>query len=124
MDPENLYGLGDPTDPLVGGYIQIPRGLADQSDPDAVYSNADYRVLIKRKAASYRVKMTREVIFSYLIGYGARCKINDDDPRQVVIDPYDQSALTQFERWHVLNRGFKPAGISVDFEKTRDWEPL
>jgi hypothetical protein len=124
MDPENLYGLGDPTDPLVGGYIQTPRGLADQGNPDAQYPDIDYRVIIKRKAASFRVKMTREVLFNYLIGYGSRCKINDDETLKVTIDPYDQNSLTQFERWHVLNRGFKPAGISVEFEDTRDWEPL
>lgn len=120
-DRDNCFGFRDDTDSDVttGGYLPGVNGLVDQSDQDAQYSDEDYRVLILRKAASFRSKMTRLNLFNYVLGYGARVAIDDDTDHVVIMDPSDQDALTQFERWHILNRGFKPAGTRVEFETTR-----
>lgn len=109
-------GFSDDENP--GGYLTTQEGLEDQSDPDSVMTNVDYRYLIKQKAASYRKKMTREILFEYLIAFGCQCKIEDEETLSVWIDPVRYSDFDQWTRNYIETRGFKPAGISVRFRDT------
>lgn len=117
VDPDNDTGFRDDTDPTVttGGYLGSIRGLPLVSDPDAQMSDADFRFLIRQKAASYRSKFTRENAFLYLLAFGSRCKIDDDDVLSVEFDPVSYYDLDAWQKNYVITKGFKPAGVSTRF---------
>jgi hypothetical protein len=71
-------------------------------------SDEDYRYLIRQKAASYRKSATREILFSYLIAFGARCKIDDDTDLKIEIDQDRYDDLDNWTRNYIETRGFKP----------------
>ncbi|MBV6340978.1 DUF2612 domain-containing protein [Candidatus Magnetobacterium casense] len=113
----NHHGFFDDSDPTVdlGGYVTTTRGLDSISDPGNM-SDADYRKLIRQKAASYRKKMTQEILFNYLIESGARCKIDDTTTTYTVtIDPYRYYDIDEWRMNYIVTKGFKPAGIKVEF---------
>jgi len=114
-DPNWETGFGDETDPTVGGYFADESGLPLVANEDQKMNDADYRKLLKQKAASFRKRATRETLFDYLIAFGARCLIDDDTGQDIVFDPIDYYALTDFDKWYAINKGFKPATISTSF---------
>jgi len=113
----------------IGGHLVTQRGLneidkitQDQENSPAVYtgeyiSDAEYRKLIRQKAASYRKTMTRENLFVYLNAFGARCNIDDDTAYNVVINPFTYYDLNEWQKWYVIRRGFRPAGIQIKFSE-------
>jgi hypothetical protein len=111
-------GTGFADDENPGGYMTTLEGLESQTNPGAEMSDEDYRFLIRQKAASYRKKMTREILFLYLIAFGARCKIDDDTDLNVKIDMDTYDDFDEWTRNYVETRGFKPAGISVKILET------
>ena len=110
--------LGFSDDENPGGYLTTLAGLYSATNPGTTISNAEYRKLIRQKAESYRSKMTREILFGYLIASGARCKIDDDTTFYVEIDMLRYSDLNNWTREYIKTRGFKPGGILVDFVDT------
>ncbi len=116
-DVDNRTGFFNDDDSVeTGGYMTARAGLPDQSDPTATMSDADYRYLILQKAASYRSKMTHTNLYSYLLAFGSRCKIDDSTDMENIIQPQNWYALNDFFQNYVGTRGFKPAGIRVQFE--------
>lgn len=117
VDPDNNTGFKDDTDPTVttGGYLGTIRGLALVSDPNQQMTDEDFRFLIRQKAASFRSKFTRENAFLYLLAFGSRCKIDDDDVLQVVFDPVNYYDLNEWEKNYVITKGFKPGGVGTRF---------
>jgi hypothetical protein len=110
------YGFKDDENP--GGYLTTLLGLDSLAYPGNTISDADYRKLIRQKAESYRSKMTREILYLYLIASGARCKLDDETTLAVEIDMVRYADLNNWTREYIETRGFKPAGISVDFLDT------
>ena len=108
--------LGFSDDENPGGYLTTSQGLDSITNPGTTIPDADYRKLIRLKAESYRSKMTREVLFAYLITSGARCKIDDDTTFYVEIEPARYADLNQWTKNYITTRGFKPAGILVSFD--------
>ncbi|NIS15872.1 MAG: DUF2612 domain-containing protein, partial [candidate division Zixibacteria bacterium] len=111
QDPDKTFK----TDETPGGYLGSREGLFDQDDPDAEMNDADYRYLIRQKAAAFRNKATREILFLYLIAFGCQAKIDDDETLTVWLDPVRYADLNSWSRNYIETRGFKPAGISVRF---------
>jgi hypothetical protein len=111
QDPEK----GFTTSTLAGGYLPSKNGLEDQADPDATMPDAEFRKLIRQKATAYRSKMTHEIMFLYLIAFGAQCVLDDDETYQLWIDPVRWQDLNHLTRNYIETRGFKPACISVNF---------
>lgn len=110
VDHDNKLGFFDDTDTVeIGGYMVKTNGLVAVDGSDM--SDADYRYLIRQKAASYRKKMTRVNLFNYLIAFGTKCLIDDDTRFEVELDPLKYYALNEWEKWYAINKGFKPAGI-------------
>lgn len=113
-DPDNDHGFLDDTDTVeTGGFLGSVKGLADQDDPDAKITDANFRYLIRQKAASYRKKMMRETLFLYLIAFGGRCKIDDDTTLTVVIDPVTYHDFDHWTQYYIPTRGYNPGGIKV-----------
>jgi hypothetical protein len=106
-------GFADTSDPsvTVGGYLTTTRGLVDQSDPDAMMADKDFRYLIRQKAKALRRLMTYDNLASYMVAFGHRAKIDDSGDLVVVIDPFD--APDEWTRWYIENRGFSPVGIKI-----------
>lgn len=105
---------GFKSDTKPGAYLGTREGLVDQSDPDAEMSDPDFRKLIRQKAAAYRSKATHEILFLYLIDFGAQCHLDEDD-LEVWIDPVRYADLNSWTKNYIETRGFKPAGITVRF---------
>jgi hypothetical protein len=140
-DPENIFTLrrlgytGDPDNSTgfynetggdgTGGYLTSLEGINSKTSPGSTIADADYRRLIRGKAKTLRKKMTVENLFTFLLRFGARCKIDDDTAHTVIIDPADLDDLNGWERWYASTKGFKPGGISVDFQtRLRHKEPI
>jgi hypothetical protein len=122
-DPDNSQGfeeiedLGGGDYLYLGGFLVTQRGLNSITHPGEKISDVDYRRLIRQKAASYRKKMTRYNLFNYLYTFGSRCTIDDETAMKVVISPVTYYDLNEWEKWYVMTRGFKPAGIQVIFSE-------
>jgi len=100
----------------LGGYFQTQTGLESQTNPGAEMSDADYRYLIRQKAEIYRSKMTKQKLFEYLITFGSKCLIDDATKFVVEIQPFTYYEINQWAKNYIETKGFKPAGISIDFE--------
>lgn len=126
-DPDNKTGWANDDDATVttGGYITSSDGLYSQRSPGTEMSDTDYRYLIRQKAASYRSKMTHQVLFEYLIAFGTKCLIDDDTRFVVELDPLDYYAINGWAKNYVVTKGFKPAGIKVQFaDNVRDGDTI
>jgi hypothetical protein len=116
-DPNNQRGFLDDTEAvLTGGYMVGPEGLESQTDPGADMSDADYRYLIRQKAAALRSRMTERNLFDYLIAFGTRCKIdNDSTVFTSDIDPQNYYDTNAWAKHYIETRGFAPSGLTVQF---------
>ncbi|MCK5610787.1 DUF2612 domain-containing protein [Candidatus Pacearchaeota archaeon] len=110
-------GFSDEDYPSEGGYFADENGLPLVESPDQQMDDAGYRRLLKQKGSSFRSKAIRENLFKYLIDFGSRCLINDDNQMDIEFDPIDYYSLSDFEKWYVINKGFKPAAISTGFRE-------
>ncbi len=117
--------LNDDDSVELGGYIDSYGGLPSITDPGALMTDIDYRFLIRQKAASFRSEMTHTNLYSYLLAFGARCKIDDDTQFQNKIDPQNFNDLDSWQKWYVEKKGFKPGGVGVRFKgNIRDQEDI
>lgn len=107
-------GFADDDDPVVGGYLSSDTGLMDGTEARMI--DADYRILLKQKSKLLRRKMTHENLYNYLLEFDARCVLNDGGTLTVEIEPINDADLTDWERWYILNKGFKPAGVKVEIQ--------
>ena len=113
-DPDNRFGLA--TDALTeGGYLTGDDGCLSKSDPGSYISDEDFRLYIRAKAAAFREKATREILYNYILQFGFRCKLIES-MRAVEIEPSNYDDLDYFMRYFILNRGFRPAGISISIK--------
>ena len=121
-DPDNNHGFCDNSDPTVttGGWLTSEKGLAAKDGSQM--SDAEFRKLIRQRAASYRKFMTRENLFSYLLAFGSRCIIDDDTAKRVEMDPVTYYDLDDWQKNFVITRGFKPGGIAVFFREMMRYE--
>lgn len=124
VDNGDFYnGFSDQNDPDSGGYFADANGLPLVSDPLQKMDDVEFRALIKQKAASLRKKATITNLFNYLLAFGTRCNVNDDEKLHLEYDPLDYYAVDNFYKWYIINKGFKPAGISTEFRANmRDGE--
>ena len=115
QDPDKSFA--DTSDPTVtvGGRLTTLTGLVDEDATDPNMSDTDFRYLIRQKASAYRTDMTRRNLFNYLLAFGSRCEIDDDTAHTVAIDPISYYDLNNWAKTYVAEKGFKPAGISIDF---------
>ena len=110
-DPDNHYGLA--TDALTeGGYMTGDDGCSSKSDPGTYLSDEDFRLYVHAKAETFRRKATRAIMYNYILQFGSRCKLNEGT-RSVEIEPYSYDDLNYAVRYHLTNRGYRPAGITV-----------
>ena len=126
-DLDNKTGWEDDSDATLttGGYITGYDGLVSQRNVGSEMSDADYRYLIRQKAASYRKKATRENLYSYLVTFGTKCLIDDDTKFVVEFDPFEYYAINSWSKNYVTTKGFKPAGIKVQFrDNIRDEDTI
>ena len=87
-------------------------------DDNSLMPDDEYRVLLKQKAEMFRSQMTDFNLIKYFLIYGAPVTIDEEDILTVVVTPDNDGDLTQWERWYILNKGFKPAGIKVKITHT------
>ena len=124
-DESNLMGFGDEDDPIVGGYLAGEEGLELVDGDGQLMGDIGYRRLLHQKASAFRTVATRLNLFNYLLTFGSRCLIDDDDTMDIVFDPINYYDLSQWEKWYAINKGFKPAGISTSFrENMRDGDEI
>ncbi len=116
-DPENLHGLADDSDATVttGGYMGTYEGLVLQPDPEAQETDTNYRYLIKQKGTTYRKRMTASNLETYLEAFGARCILDESTTGVIEIDPLRWNDLTDWDRYYIIYKGFRPAGLEVRF---------
>lgn len=120
-DFDNDHGFYNPIDGT-GGYLSSLKGC---NAVDGSYmSDDDYRDLILAKAATFRTKATREEFFSYLLQFGARCILDDDDKFQLEIEQVTWDDFNHWQRNYVLTKGFDPAGVKVTFKDNLTPEEL
>lgn len=113
---DEYTGFSEEDEPELGGYLIDENGL-DTGDGELM-SDADYRVLLKQKAALIRSKMTEENLIEYFLVFGCPIAIDDSNNLVVHITPNNDADLSQWERWYIENHGFKPAGIRVEMDTT------
>lgn len=101
-----------PADGSSGGYLTGLDGLPSQSDPGAYMSDAEYRALIRVKAATFRKKATPEVLYSYLLEFGNRCLITESRGR-VTITPESFDDWNYWVRNYIQSAGYHPGGIRI-----------
>ena len=114
-DPENHHGLA-PDDLSTGGYLYRDDGLPSKADPNSFVDNPTYRLYIRAKAAAFRRRATRDTLYNYALQFGVRPKIIEG-VRSIQIQPSDYDDLTMYLRYHLIHRGFRPAGIEVSIYK-------
>ncbi|MCP4604477.1 MAG: DUF2612 domain-containing protein [Proteobacteria bacterium] len=113
-DPDNDHGFYNDDDSVeTGGRMINDDGLAALDGSQM--SDTDFRFLIRQRAASFRTKMTRANLFNYLLAFNCRCKIDDDTEHVVSLTPVTYQQLNSWAQNYIEDRGFKPAGVSVDF---------
>ena len=113
-DPDNHYGLA--TDALTeGGYLTGDAGILHQTAPGGADDDT-YREFIRSKAATFRLKATREVLFNYLKFFGCRWKIVEG-VRSVELEPCDYDLVNYYVRNYIETLGFRPAGIQVTIKQ-------
>lgn len=113
-DPDNHHGLA--TDALTeGGYLTGDDGCPSKSDPGAYVSDAEYRLYIRAKAATFRKKATREILHNYFLQFGVRSRITEGT-RTVEIEPSSYNDVDYSIRYHLTNRGYRPAGIAFSIK--------
>lgn len=110
-DPENNHGLA-PDSLATGGYLSADDGCLSKSDPGSYVSDAVFREYIRAKAATFRKKATPEVMFEYILRFGVRSVLNEDE-LECEIEPYSYDDMSLFLRNYIETRGFRPAGIKV-----------
>lgn len=116
VDNGDFYnGFSDENDPESGGYLADEIGLPLIADPSQKMDDVKFRALIEQKAASLRKGATITNLFNYLLAFGTRCNVNDDEKLHLEYDPLDYYAVDNFYKWYIINKGFKPAGISTEF---------
>jgi hypothetical protein len=113
---DEYTGFGEDDEPELGGFLVDEDGL-DTGDGEYM-NDADYRVLLKQKAASFRSKMTDENLVAYFLVFGAPVTLDESETLVVNVTPENAGDLTQWERWYIQNKGFKPAGIRVKIDET------
>lgn len=121
IDPDNDHGFYDPND-STGGYFSSITGC--NAIDGSYMSDEDYRDLILSKAATFRKKATREQFFTYLLQFGARCILNDDDKFKLEIEQVTWDDFNHWQRNYVLIKGFDPAGVDVTFKDNLTPEEL
>ena len=114
LDDELYTCMGEEGEPELGGYLVDEDGL-DTGD-GAMMSDENYRVLLKQKAALICAKMTDIALYEYMLVYGASSDVDSSNTLHVKIQPENDSDLTQWERWYVQNKGFKPAGVRIELQ--------
>lgn len=114
-DADNSQGLSSVNDSSYGGYLASVHGLNSITNPGALITDADYRSLIKAKGKTFKRRMTHRNLYTFILTFGARVKINDDTNFRVVLDASEYDDLNSWERWYAMTKGFKPAGIAVNF---------
>ena len=102
---------GDPT----GGYlVSSYNGLASITNPGDLMGDDDYRELILFKAANFRQRATEERIYLSLVLYGITCDVETITNGEIDITPQTPGEMTHYQRWYLLNKGFRPAGIKLN----------
>jgi len=114
-DPDNEHGLAPPSLDE-GGYLTSNEGIASQVDPGTYISDAEYRKIIRAKAATFRNKATRDVVYNYLYQLGTRVKIHEE-PRYVEFEHSSYNDLNYWLRNYIKTRGMKPAGIEIQIKE-------
>jgi hypothetical protein len=109
-DPDGSRSLA-PADSSSGGYMTGSTGVPSRSAPGTYLSDADYRVLIRAKASTYRSKMIPDNLFNYLIIFGIRALL-EETQYGVSITPETYDDLNYWVRDYVISRGYHPAGIT------------
>lgn len=102
---------GDPT----GGYlVSSYNGLASITNPGELMDDDDYRELALFKIANFRQKATEERIYLSLVLYGVTCDVETITNGEIDITPQTPGEMTHYQRWYLLNKGFRPAGIKLN----------
>lgn len=110
-DPENNHGLA-PDDLSSGGSLSADDGCTSKSAPGTYISDAEFRLYIRAKAATFRRVATREVMYDYILQFGIRTKLVEG-VRTCEIHPSSYEDFGLAVRYHIEHRGFRPAGIRV-----------
>jgi hypothetical protein len=105
-----------PDDLTTGGYMVGDDGILSKTDPGSYMPDADYRELIKAKGSTYRKKATREIVYTYLLQFGVRCKIIEST-HAAEFEPHAYNVLNYWVRNYIAARGFRPAGIQVSIKQ-------
>jgi len=120
-DPGNNYGLA--TDALTeGGYLTGDDGCPSKSDPGTYVSDEDYRLYIRAKATAFRTKATRDIMYDYIFQFGIRPKFVHGT-RALEIEPHSYDDFDYALRNHILNRGFRPAGVDITIKLQTESDP-
>jgi hypothetical protein len=102
---------GDPT----GGYlVSSYNGLASVTNPGELMSDADYLELILFKISNFRQRATEARIYLSLVLYGVTCDVETITNGVIDITPQTPGEMTYYQRWYLLNKGFRPAGIKIN----------
>lgn len=113
-DPNNDHGLA--TDALTeGGYFTGDDGCLSKANPGSYVDDEEYRLYIRAKAATFRKKATRDIMYNYILQFGVRSKLNEGT-RTVEIEPSSYDYLNYAIRYHLINLGYRPAGIDISIK--------
>jgi hypothetical protein len=112
-DYDNDHGFYDSND-STGGYFSGITGTP--SIDGSEMSDEDYLDLILTKASTFRKRATKENMFSYLLRFGARCIIENDDKLSFEIEQLTYDDFDHWQRNYVLTEGFDPGGINISIK--------
>jgi len=123
-DPDKSTWFYDSTDET-GGYLTFINGISSFTEPGAEMEDSEYRKMILQRAQSFRSKATLTNLFNYMIAFGGRVTIDDDTTHAIVYDLDEYDDMDNLFQWYAVNKGMKPGGINVSFERQlRDESPI
>lgn len=123
-DPDKSTWWYDSADDT-GGYWTGFDGISSFTELGAEMSNEEYRKMILQRAQSFRSLPTLTNLFNYMLAFGARVTIDDDTLFHIIYDPDEFDDMDDFFKNYAVTKGFKPAGIKVEFERQlRDGSPV
>ena len=114
-DPDNHHGFA--TDALTeGGYFTGDDGCPSKAYPGDYIDDDEFRTYIRAKATTFRKKATRDIMYNYILQFGVRSKFIEGT-RTIEIEPSSYDDVNYAVRYHLINLGYSPAGITVSIKQ-------
>ena len=116
-DPENHHGLCQrSTLTTDGGYLTTKTGCPSKAYSGAYVDDETFRLYIRAKAATFRKKATRDIMYNYILQFGCRSKLYEGT-RTVEIEPSSYDDINYAIQYHLTNLGYRPSGVNISIKR-------